>query len=141
MRARTITVHHFFTMELHVAVERFSAIAGVVKNMVSTKAKETKRMGGGKREAGEWARYLPRDCGGAETDLGNAVCRRRGHRLEIEKQPCEYDGRYRCSARFVRIDNFGNQDGDHVPDDEIYGQSHLALLRQPVSVQANRQVL
>ena len=59
---------------------------------------------------------------------GDAVCRRRRHR--IEEQPREDDGRYRCSISFVWIDRFGNQDEDHVPDGETYGQG-FSLLGQP----------
>ena len=53
------------------------------------------RKGGAEaREAGKRARQTPGDCGGDTTDLGNVVCRRRGHRFQIEEQPCEDDGQY-----------------------------------------------
>ena len=81
-----------------------------------------RRGGAEAREAGERARKIPGDCGGATTEMGNAVCRQRGHRFQIEEQPCEVDGLHRCSVRFVWIDSFGSQDGDHVPDDETYGR-------------------
>ena len=39
---------------------------------------------------------------------------------------------HRCSVRLVRIDGLGSRNGNHVPDDERYGQGHLlSLLRQP----------
>ena len=77
------------------------------------------------REAGESAGYPPGERGGGETDLGNAVRRRRGHRFETEEQPCKDDGSYRCSVRIVRIDSLGGLNRNHVPDDENYGQSYF----------------
>ena len=61
-----------------------------------------------------------------------AESRRRGNRFQIEEQPCEDDGRYRCSLRFVRIDSFGSQDGGHVPDDETY-YGHVAFVTEGAS--------
>lgn len=50
----------------------------------------------------------PGDCGGAAIDLENAVRRRRGHRFQLEKQPRQYAGKYRFSARLVRMNKFGS---------------------------------
>ena len=66
----------FFTAVLRVVVERFSVNAAV-KDMVCTKVKENKG-GGKKRERPEKGRDILQETGGAETDLGNAVCRRCG---------------------------------------------------------------
>ena len=54
------------------------------------------------------------------TDDADIVC------FQIEEQPCKHDGKYRCSVWFVRIDSFGIQDENHVPDDdETYGHGHF----------------
>ena len=66
------------------------------------------------------------------------MCRRRGHRFEIEEQPCENDDSYRCSVRFVRIDSLGRQDGNHVPDYERYGQGYFRYWGSRPGIQANK---
>ena len=114
-----------FAAVLRVVMGRVSADADVVKDMVSTnKARENK---GGReaRKAGERVGYPLGDRGGAETHLGSALRRRRGHRFEIEKQPCKDNGSYRCSMPLVRIDSLRSLQGKNVPDDERYGQGHF----------------
>ena len=39
--------------------------------------------------------------------------------FQIEEQPCEDDGRYRCGVWFARIDSFGSL------MTETYGQGHF----------------
>ena len=79
-------------------------------------------------EAGERAIKPSGDRGGIETDLRNALCRRRDHRFESEEQPCKDYDSYRCCVRFVRIDSLRRQGGNHVPDDERYD---LAFILPP----------
>ena len=114
----------FFTVILRVTVERFSANADVVKDMVCTKVRG-ENGGEWKRERPEKGEKTPADSGRAATDLGNAVCRRRVHCFQIEEQHCEDDDTYRCCVWFVRVDSSGGQDGDYVPHNETYGEGHF----------------
>ena len=70
--------------------------------------------------------------------MENSLRRRRGHRFEIEEQPCKDYDSYRCIVRFVRIDSLGDLNGNHVPDDETYGQGHFRCCGSRPSMQANR---
>ena len=79
----------FLTSVLRVAVGRISVIADAVKDMVATKGEGWE----GGNGVGERTRETSEVCGGAATGLGNAVWRWR--RLQIEKQPCKNDGKYR----------------------------------------------
>ena len=115
----------FFAAVLRVAVEQFSADADVAKDMVCTNKVREKKGEEETKEAAERSGYPPGGREGGETDMGNALRRRRGHRFEIEEQPCKDDGSYRCSVRLVRIDSLGSRNGNHVPDDERYGQAHF----------------
>ena len=57
--------------------------ADMVKDMVCTNVMGESGGGGGGEGGRRKGDIPPPDCGGAATDLGNAVCRRRGPRFQI----------------------------------------------------------
>ena len=94
----------FITAMLRVAVERFGASADVVKDMVCTNKVIEKRRGGQKLERPEKGRDdLQETVEEPKPIWGMLLCRRRGHRFEVEEQPCKDDDSYRYNVHFVRI--------------------------------------